>query len=241
MLRAVLLALWLVAAVASWWSAPRSASYDEAKAAVAGGRMTAYQWGDSWEPDSPRPWFDGPTLHSRDTSGPIFAWRTGDGRVHWTDTNDYDQVGLTGTVDQDNYSGAGAAAIAQDLLATGMEHRAGDVDDPSPWTFGAGGALALAFLVIVVAGPAPALGTRWFWFWLTCTAPHGLGLVFWLLRDRPWSRTGPRARKVGGAEPRDRGFLGLLIGILASCLIGALLAALNHGLGDQWVPQGSGR
>lgn len=240
MLRAGLLALWLVAAAASWWSAPRSVSYDEAKAAVAEGSLTAYQWGDSWDSDGPSPWFDGSTLRSTGASGPIFAWRTGDGRVRWTDTGDFGEVGLTGSLDQSSYSGPGAVGIAQDLLVAGMEHRTGIVDTPSPWITGAGAVLALVFLVLVVVGPAPKLGTRWFWFWLTYTAPYGLGLVFWLLRERPWSRTAWRAPRVGGGESRDRGFLGLLIGVLASCLIGALLLALNDGLGDQWVPQRGG-
>jgi hypothetical protein len=87
---------------------------------------------------------------------------------------------------------------------------------------------------VIAAGPAPVLGTRW--FWLTYTAPYGLGLVFWLLRDRPWSRSAQLARTAGGEEKRDRGFLGLLIGVLASFPISALVMVLNMALGDRWVP-----
>ena len=240
-LRAALLVMWLVAAAASWWSAPRQASYGEAKAAVAEGRLTAYQWGDSWDSSGPRPWFDGSTLQSTGAQGPIFAWCTSDGRVRWADTDDFGELSLTGNVEEDSYSGPGAAGIAQELKAAAMEDRAGAVDTRNPWIAGVGAVLAVAFLGIVVAGPAPVLGTRWFWFWLTWTAPYGLGLVFWLLRDRPWSRTARPAQKAGGGEPRDRGWRGLLIGILVSLLLSVLVAVLGGLLGDQWVPDVGGR
>lgn len=235
MFRAALLVMWLVAAALSWWSAPRQAGYDEARAAVAGKHLTEYRWGDSWDSDGPRRWFGNPTLRSAGTQGPIFAWRTDDGRIHWTDTDDLGDATLTGTVDEDGYSGPGAASIAQDLAAAGLEDRSGAVDAQPPWVTGAEALLILAFLAVVVTGPAPVLGTRWYWFWLTWTAPYGLGLMFWLFRDRPWSRTARPAGK-SDTDSRDRGWLGLLTGILASFLLSVVVSVLNGLLGDQWVP-----
>jgi hypothetical protein len=67
------------------------------------------------------------------------------------------------------------------------------------------------------------LGTRWFWFWLVTMAPFGLGLLFWLFRDRPWTRATPAP---DGPPRRDRGILGFCIGVLATILISGVLALL---------------
>ncbi|BEL04316.1 hypothetical protein Q0Z83_025070 [Actinoplanes sichuanensis] len=232
----IVLVVWLILAAATWWTAPRKAGYDDAKAAVAEKRLTAYQWGDSWDTTDRRGWFDDSTLRSTGTQGPIFAWRTGDGRVRWTDTEDFGEVTIPDGVERDDYSGPGATGLAQALTAAGLNDRAGDVDARNAWISGAEAVLTLLFLGVVIAGPAPVRGTRWFWFWLTLTAPYGLGLVYWLLRDRPWSPTAPAAPTTISGETRDRGWFGLLIGILASFLVGIIVAVLHGLLGDQWVP-----
>ncbi|MEH0985429.1 hypothetical protein [Micromonospora sp. CPCC 205556] len=239
MLRLALVLLWLLAAAVSWWTAPRKQSYEQARADVAAGHVTAYQWGDSWATDgSPRPWFGASDLRASSTLGPLFAWRTPDGRVYWTDTGNFDQVTTTGAVDPASYSGPGAVGIAQDLRAGGLVHRAGEVQPSGVAVAVAGIGLVLAavFLGVGVAGPAPVLGTRWFWFWLVSTAPYGLGLLFWLFRDRPWSRPAAPAATPGDRELRDRGLLGLCLGFLATILISLLLLALHEALGDRWVP-----
>jgi hypothetical protein len=43
-LRAVVLAMWLVVAAAAWWSAPRPATYAPARTAVTDKQVTVYQW-----------------------------------------------------------------------------------------------------------------------------------------------------------------------------------------------------
>ena len=236
-LRLALVLLWLLAAVMTWWTAAREQGYDQARADVTAGRVTAYQWGDRWDGDGPGPWFGASTLQSSGTLGPLFAWRTQDGRVQWTDTGDFDQVTTTGAIDDKGYSGAGAVGIAQDIRAAGLEDRGGDVDAREPVVVGIGVVLAAIFLGMVVAGPAPVLGTRWFWFCLVYLTPLGLGLLFWLARDRPWSRAAAPAIVPGGVGRRDRGVLGFGIGILAMFLISLLLLILHGALGDRWVPQ----
>jgi hypothetical protein len=236
-LRIALVLLWLLAAVVTWWTAPRKQGYDQARADVAAGRVTAYQWGDRWDVGRSPRWFGTPALQGSGTLGPLFAWRTPDGRVHWTDTDMFGQVTTTGVVDQGSYSGPGAVGIAQDLRAAGLEHRAGVAHSPVPVGHWIGVLVAAIVLGVVVAGPAPVRGTRWFWFWLIYLTPHGLGLLFWVARDHPWSRSVVRAAAPSTVERRDRGILGFGIGILASILISAVLLVLHQALGDWWVPR----
>ncbi|TDC66335.1 hypothetical protein E1258_03105 [Micromonospora sp. KC207] len=236
-LRLALVLLWLLAAVTTWWTAPRKQSYDQARADVAAGRVTAYQWGDRWGVGSSPRWFGTPALQGSGTLGPLIAWRTPDGRVHWTDTDIFGQVTTTGAVDQGSYSGPGAVGIAQDLRAAGLEHRAGVVPSPASAVTWIDLFLAAVVLGVVVAGPAPVRGTRWFWFWLIYLTPHGLGLLFWLARDHPWSRPAVPAAARSRVERRHSGILGFGIGILAAMLIGAVLLILRQALGDWWVPR----
>ncbi|HYN94759.1 MAG TPA: hypothetical protein VES42_12995 [Pilimelia sp.] len=235
-LRVAVVLLWLLAAAASWWTGPREQSYDRARADVAAGRVTAYQWGDYWDAGNARTWFGPARLHSSGTLGPLFVWRTPDGRVRWTNTDHFGRVKVMGTVDEVNYSGPGAMGIAQDVRAAGLERRSGGVDP-----FGAGRAfvgliLGLVFLGVVVAGPAPTRGTRWYWFWLVAAAPYGLGLLYWLARERPWSPSAAPAAEAGGPDRRSRGILGLGLGVVASILVSLLLLILHSILGDRWVP-----
>lgn len=226
-LRLALVLLWLVAAVGSWWTAPRQESYEQARADVAAGRATAYRWGDEWETDTLRRWMPVETLRSSGPLGPLFAWRTPDGRVHWTDTDDYHNVTITTDADQESHSGAGAARIAQDLQAAGLEHRGGDVNVIGRGLSVVGGILAVVFLGVLVTGPAPTRGTRWFWFWVAYFLPYGLGLLAWLARERPWSLAAPTVTASDGVDRRDRGIRGFTLGILGSLLIGVVSMTLQ--------------
>ncbi|MGV9982369.1 hypothetical protein ACWDUH_32405 [Micromonospora wenchangensis] len=236
-LRITLVLLWLLGAATTWWTAPRQQDHDRAGADVAAGRVVAYQWGDRWEVDRSPPWFGSATLWASGRHGPLFAWRTSDGRVHWTDTDRFGQVTTTGAVEQESYSGPGAVGIAQELRAAGLEHRAGDLHGPVSAVGGAGVLLAVGALVVVVAGPAPVRGTRWYWFWLIFLSPYGLGLLLWTARERPWSRSAAAVAVRNPTAPRDRGVLGFGLGILASVLLGAVLLILHEALGDWWVPR----
>lgn len=229
--RVVMLGLLLVTSLADWWSAPRRAGYDEAWTAVSGKSLVAYQWGDSWESQSFHDWFDDPVLRSGDNRGPIFAWRTGDGRVRWTDAEETGEA--TNLNPFDEYSGPGSAALGRELTVAGLDDRSGAVDDRQWWRTAAGVTLGLIVLGVLIGGPAPVLGTRWFWFWLTLFTPYSLGVVFWMFRDRPWSRT---VRPAAGGKGRDRGWFGLVTGILAAILISVILSVLRGLLGERWVP-----
>ncbi|MEO3927678.1 hypothetical protein ABGB07_27980 [Micromonosporaceae bacterium B7E4] len=235
-MRLALVLVWLIALALAWWAAPRERSYEQAREDIADGRVSAYQWGDRWHVGLAQPWFGAADLASSGTHGPLFVWRTAEGRVYWTNTDNFGQVTLTGSVDQQSYSGPGAVGIEQELRAAGLEHRAGGIRPVGLLVTGLGLALAAIFLGVVVAGPTPVVGTRWFWFWLVCTAPYGLGLLYWLGRDRPWSRPAAPASVPGRPEWRDRGTLGVGLGILATILVSVLVLALHDVFGDRWVP-----
>lgn len=232
-LRVLVVVAWVVAAAVSWWTTPRESAYERARADIAGGRVVAYQWGDNWADSGSSWWFGDRTLYSSGTLGPLFAWRTGDGRVHWIDEAAVGEAALTGAVDPKDYAGPGAAALGQDIQAAGAGERLGDVSAGSDAVGPIGFVLSAVFLMVLVAGPAPVLGTRWYWFWLVLASPYGLGLLFWLVRDRPWS-----ARADGEGDPRrDRWLLGLATGVLLSVAVSVVLFLLHRLLGETWVPR----
>ncbi|BFU44682.1 hypothetical protein [Krasilnikovia sp. MM14-A1004] len=233
MLRAVVVALWLVAAATAWWTAPRQQSYADARADVDARQIAAYQWGDHWDGNNTRRWFGAASLQSSGKPGPLFAWRTPGGRWHWADTTEFGEVTVTDAEDAKNYDGPGAAALAKDLRDAGLENELGDVAPPQ-LVAGIEIVLGVLFLGVLVFGPAPRRGTRWYWFWLVSFAPYGLGMLFWMFRDHPWSQS---VAVPGEGRQRDSGFRGLLVGIVAAFVIGLVVLALQSVLGDRWVPR----
>lgn len=235
-LRLALVLLWLVAAVAAWWTTPREQSYERAHADAAAGRVTAFQWGDHWNSTDAGRWFETPGLRQSSSQlGPYFAWKASDGRWYWTDTTTFTQV--EASIDDDGYSGPGAAGIARQLRAAGIEQRGGILPQGASITAGITFLLAVVILGVVIAGPPPRRGTRWFWFWLIYLTPLGLGLLFWLVREHPWARSAPHAAPSGSGERRDRGALGFAIGLVLAILHIAVVSILHKALGDWWVPR----
>lgn len=235
-LRLALVLLWLVTAIAAWWTTPREQSYEKARADAAAGRVTAFQWGDQWNSTDAGRWFGTSGLRQSSSQlGPFFAWKTSDGRSYWTDTTTFRQVEVH--IDYDDYSGPGAAGIVQQLRAAGIEQRGGALPQGSSIATGMTFLLAVVILGVVIAGPPPRRGTRWFWFWLIYITPLGLGLLFWLVREHPWARSAPHAAPSGDGERRDRGTLGLAIGLILTILHIAVVPILHKVLGDWWVPR----
>ncbi|MBQ1025483.1 hypothetical protein [Micromonospora sp. C95] len=233
-LRLIIVMLWLVAAGTAWWTAPRQQSYDQAEADVAAGRVVAHQWGERWDAERRTPWFGTADLESSGPLGPLFAWRTTDGRVWWTDTTYFDQVTIIGTVHERSYDGPGAVAIAERLQAAGLDSRSAALQPLGNLVAGTGLAAAVAIIGVLLAGPAPVQGTRWFWFWLVCLVPFGLGLLWWLARERPWTYAdSPPA----GPRQRSHGALGFVLGLVAALLSSMLVLVLGQLLGDWWVPR----
>lgn len=235
-LRIAVVVIWLFAAAATWWTSPREQSYDQARTDLAAGRVTAYQWGDRWVTDRSERWFGGASLQLSGKQGPVFAWRTPNGQIHWVDTYNFDHLTIAGAVDEQNYSGPGAVRIAQDIQAAGLEHLGRDIYSIGPGPSWPGFVLLGLGLGVLVAGPAPTRGTRWFWFWLVLMVPYGIGMLLWLGRERPWSDSAPPPAAFPSPERRDRGILGFCLAVLAGLLISVLLLVLHSVFGDRWVP-----
>lgn len=226
-----LVALWVLWAALSWWAQPRAAPVGEARADLAAGRVVAYQWGDRWDNDVDGGWASGPpTLTSRDTLGPIFAWRTAGHSVRYTVLPSPDsEFTLTDAIDKTRFSDPEAASLAE---AGAPEFRSGQLyprlASLAKW---GGPLLFLAFLALLINAPAPRLGTKWFWFWVVVWGPFGTGVLFWLFREHPWA-----ARDSPPEAKRDRGHLGFLIGVIAAIAVSFLVYLLHDLLGDALVP-----
>jgi hypothetical protein len=192
-LRTVLVVGWVAWAGFTWWSAPRESSAEQVRADVAAQRLTYFEWGDRWTNNT----YGSPLrvdLASTGGPGPILLWHTANGRQHYAVIGD-DMRTLDGELQ------------AYDSRRTATEFPATAVL----------GALSIAggvlFLWALVSAPDPVTGTRWFWFWLVSGVPLGLGLLWWLARERPWSS------RATVRENRLRWWAGLGIGFLASVAI----------------------
>jgi hypothetical protein len=239
MLRIALVALWVVWAALSWWAAPRQADVAEARADLSAGRVMSYQWADSWDADAIDGWNspERPRLRSSGTQGPMFVWRTPDWRIHYAMTGvDSTEFTLDDSVDATRFSDPEAASVDQAVHAAGL--RTGAVDDGPVWPIllAITIVMALTFLGVLINGPAPVTGTRWCWFWLVSGAPLGLGLLYWLARERPWSATVVARRGTSGVDGRRRWYVGFIGGILASLAVSLLVYLLHDLLGDTLVP-----
>ncbi|MBB4765895.1 hypothetical protein ACFQFC_16915 [Amorphoplanes digitatis] len=229
-LRIVLAAGWVVWAGLAWWAAPREASAAQARADLAGGHVTSYEWGDDWENTNGRLFPADSRLRSSGSAGPIFLWHTDDGRTHYVVLDD----GATSyppaaTENGQEYSGPEAQALG---VAVQAYQDRGTPAEPPTKAILAGLAIAGSLLVlgVLVSAPAPVIGTRWFWFWVLTGTPFGLGLLVWLARERPWS---PRA------EPREKPFrwyAGIGLAFVGGLLILLATWGLHSLLGDALIP-----
>lgn len=228
-LRIALISAWCLWAVMAWWSAPRRAEVDKARVDIAANQVEAYEWADSWERPTVSTWGSVPTLRSWGRDGPLFVWRTYDGRTYYVvaDAAPTDPFFVADSSEPQTESID--AAVWASLHDTGRPLY-GDVRPDSRYL---PTIIGLVCLAVLVAGPAPVIGTRWYWFWLTAGVPFGLGVLAWLTTERPWSR------RVGSpsesdVDNRSSGLTGLLIAIAASVAVGLLGAFLRRTF-DTWA------
>jgi hypothetical protein len=227
--RILLVVLWVALAALGWWSQPRSADAAEARADLASGRVVAYGWGDGWQSTPFWQWAGPGSLQSSRLLGPVFAWRTTDLRIHYVRLGGADP-GFTG--DASRYATTESASMGAAVEAAGLKPDSTDVGTPLP-LFGVTLLLGLTFLAVLVAGPDPVVGTRWFWYLLVAVGPYGLGVLLWLARERPWSAS---AVPSADNEPRQRWYVGLGLGFLATIVMSLIVAGLHRLLGDALIP-----
>jgi hypothetical protein len=164
-------------------------------------------------------------LESPPAPGRMLLWHTTDGRQHYTTV---DLPVLYEGLPPEEPPGPEAEALDGAL-------RAYEARRPADPPIGAvRTALLVAgsvlFLWALVSAADPVTGTRWFWFWLVSIAPGGLGLLWWLARERPWS---PRAP---AREKRRKWWAGIGIAVVAGLAVSLALWGLHGMLGDNVVP-----
>jgi hypothetical protein len=158
----------------------------------------------------------------------MLLWHTADGRQHFTVTD----AARAGSLSAE---GPEASALDAQLQAYDTRGRAGGLEVSTIVA-----ALAIAggvlFLWALVSAPDPVTGTRWFWFWLVTAVPLGLGLLWWLARERPWSHRAEPRSGPPGRDNRLRWWAGLGIAVLAGFTVSLTLIGLRHLLGEDLVP-----
>ncbi|WP_141714786.1 hypothetical protein [Micromonospora mirobrigensis] len=239
-LRILLVVGWVAWAAFAWWSAPREAGTARARSDLSTGRLVSYEWAGGWSSDNGWSWTDRVEPRFSGRSGPLFIWRTTDWRVHYAQ---FDR-GSIGPVpsepfDAVRYSGPEAAAFDLAVQSANLQPRWSGVDVPPPLR-ALPTLLLLTTLAVLVLGPAPARGTRWCWLWVLTGVPFGLGLLWWLARERPWSPAEPPAPDPSGRDPRDRWYVGLLAGIATSIVVSLAMYGLRQVFGEWLVPPGAG-
>lgn len=213
-LRLVLVLGWVAWAALAWWTAPRESTAAQARADSAESRLTSYEWGDAWNTT-------GFTvalrsgLESTGGPGPILLWQTRDGRQHYAYVDNSATDRESQSIDAELQAAAPDGAPVIPFTAVRM-------------------ALGIAGVVLVlwalVSAAEPVTGTRWFWFWLATGVPLGLGMLWWLARERPWSSRAP-------VRPnRLKWWAGLGLSVLAGFAISLVLGALRGVLGESVVP-----
>jgi hypothetical protein len=239
MLRAALVVLWVIWAALVWWSAPRSATVEQARADLAAGQVTRYQWGDSWQRSSAWAWGNPnpPTLESTREFGRIFAWRTSQFQVRYVrlDQAPPPATDATGQPSAPS-SDPETASLMRSVVESGLPQGSAGTGPLVPLL---GMVVGLSVLLVLIAGPAPVVGTRWFWFWVLTGVPLGLGLLFWLFRERPWSPAAETPMDRAGRVRRRSGYTGFGVGFLAALVANVLLFALSRVVGD-WIIPGFG-
>jgi hypothetical protein len=247
-----------VAVVLAIWGTPSTVSEAYLGEAVRGGGVT------SWELDVPRSQYglevatglSVTTTSGRESSTVI--WTDTRGRLHRTDVpvllgqpdpNPPEGMELTdpaaGVFWSNGYEVDLGATIAATATAGGS---------PVP-QYGLGAArflglplaaLALVGVLVLIFGPQPRRRTKWGTFWML-GIPAGVGLVWWVLTDSPWSAAtdalpepAPRQRgPVLGIVDRRGGGIMFLIAIALSIVIafGWMVLRLLPGAADFSEPQ----
>jgi hypothetical protein len=225
-LRVALVLGWVAWAGITWWSAPGESSAAQARADMATGRLAYFEWGDRWDNSSGRFNPFQSDLQSAGGPGPVLLWHTTDGRQHYATVDD----GGAGTPTSTTFS-SGPEAEALDAELWAYDARGLPAEVPiGAIQSGLLIAGSVLFLWALVSATDPVIGTKWFWFWFISGVPLGLGLFWWLARERPWSPRSP------GRAKRLNGWLGFGLGMLGTLVVSLAVWGLRHLFGDPLVP-----
>jgi hypothetical protein len=190
-LRGVLLGLVSVVVLASFFVTPTRESAEQLRADLAAGDVTWLAFSDDVQSEGPFAWSF--SVGEPDSNGSVI-WRAGgDIALHAASVGDLAATYLR------ELSGAGDGVYVEESTArraaSALEHEAR----------GAGVAISttedtwllrvaqwdrwlyFSALLLLLLGPQPRRATKWGVVWLL-TLPFNVGLLWWLLREAPWSR-----------------------------------------------------
>ncbi|WP_422733731.1 hypothetical protein ACN26Y_27040 [Micromonospora sp. WMMD558] len=182
-----------------------------------------------------------PTLRSWDREGPLFVWRTHDGRTYYAVLDG----GPTATPEHSSFAGSSeplgpqTESIRAQVRASVLDSGRPLVGDVQPGSRYLAAVVGLVCLAVLIAGPAPVVGTRWHWFWIGTGVPFGLGVLTWLIIERPGSRRAGASPELA-TDNRYRGLTGFLIGIAASIALGFLGVLLGSAFDTWLIPEPPG-
>jgi hypothetical protein len=222
-----LVVLWILWAALAWWTSPRHADTERMRADFDTGRVVAFEFADSL--DGRGPWGVSLTFRFAPQSNEILVWRTPDWRLHYTTFDlPLDAVDQAGTPLSETHR------MIEDYLAGHQDTTLGGTR-PALLTY-LSLALVLVGLGVLLAGPDPVIGTRWYWFWFGFI-PFGLGLLYWLAKERPWTDPPPRPidRKTGRPARRE-GLTGFLVQLASGFVVSLVVLGLGALLGNAVVP-----
>ena len=223
--RVGLILLWVLWAALAWWTAPRAVDAAQADADITAERVVSVERAETWDRNEGF-WFtrSSPMLRS---DGALVVWTTTAGQIRYTAPqfpgDPADLYGFGGQGHSPETDRLAAALAASDWRGLAVSN-----SGLAMVALAAGILLTLATLAIIILGPAPVGGTRFYWFWVALL-PYGLGVLFWLGTERPWSN------RAGPAKPTN-GLTGFATLLLGSWALFALTIVLRELLGPSVIP-----
>lgn len=232
-LAALLVAGWVVQAVASWLGGYQTVSLATLQEELSSGQVTSYVVVDGAYQltTGEQPWWTARTPAPGDRAetdefAVVYTAEEGRARVAVPSLGRYGPPLTTSSGPTEEES----RWLQTELLTSDVPARfvPGPAHQVAAW---GAGLLALGALVHIVLGPRPRRGTRWFWFWML-GLPGGVGaLAYAVLEVAGW-----RSETAPADELRATGVFGFFMMIIWGTLLSFAAAYLLHLVGASVIP-----
>lgn len=230
LLRWCLLTVVLIGMSAWLFLTPRQASVGDFAQNLQAGTVRGYEVGSRDQFDR----FRGLIFNDGGTDRQELAWCTGTlrcQRVHIDDLGTFLDDG-TDAADEEDREFNGDYEVVDRFVDRYAAEKRPMAGQTYPWLGPLGATWALSWLImlwVLITGPQPRHVTKWAGFWILCL-PGGLGVLYMLTREAPWSRAVATL-----PEPPPSPWPGRWTGgktFLLALLIGGLATALPTLVGD---------